>query len=90
MNRGSRGRVIVWCAYCDRWWRLPAGQGWTGRCPRCSAWLKERRCSRCGHRWTARGDPSHPSQVCPLCASPYWNRERIGPKVKNKEGDEGI
>jgi hypothetical protein len=29
---------------------------------------------RCGHRWYPR-IPAKP-KVCPLCKSPYWDRER--------------
>ncbi len=34
------------------------------------------RCFRCNHEWLRRSLTANPIQ-CPLCHSPYWNRERL-------------
>ena len=36
--------------------------------------ITDKECKRCGHKWIPRthDDPI----VCPVCKSPYWNRDR--------------
>jgi hypothetical protein len=37
-------------------------------------YMMKYKCKRCLHKWTPR--QSEPPKQCPLCHSPYWDRER--------------
>jgi len=54
------------------------------KCPHCGTVFDVSfTCGRCGHKWTPRenGEP----KVCPLCKSPYWNKERVRGVKKDKK-----
>lgn len=81
----KKGKMIMWCPDCGdldedgnpkgMWFRTSEAT-FSGKCPKCRKVLTERRCTRCGHRWTPRNFKTL-SAVCPKCSSPFWNRERV-------------
>lgn len=68
--RNPQGRRVLWCPTCSVYFPV------TGQvmCPTCLTEPRTRRCYRCGHTWTPRGNRD-PKQ-CPTCKSPYWDRAR--------------
>lgn len=43
----------------------------------------QRACKRCGHLWRPRQDV--PPIQCPLCRSPYWDKERLNVERTSRE-----
>lgn len=72
-----KGRMLMHCASCDKWWRYDSGDKWTGYCPGCGDVMSEMTCLRCGHTWKSRRTKTGIPKTCPRCCSPYWNRERL-------------
>lgn len=72
-GKALKGRTVMWCAVCARWFNYDGD--WDGVCPMCHITVDRLRCFRCGHEWQpTRGTLP---KMCPSCKSPYWNRERM-------------
>lgn len=69
-----KARYDMLCAECGRRALIPENV-FDGKCPSCGAPYTLLTCTRCSNVWRMRG--SRCPRVCPLCKSPYWNRERI-------------
>lgn len=76
--------MVMWCPYCgdkdengepEGMFFYTTENKFSNTCPKCKRKLTERRCYRCGYRWTARNLAALPNS-CPKCCSPYWNREK--------------
>lgn len=71
----EKTETVMWCAECDRWFRIDA-ERFRNVCPKCGRYLRVWRCNRCGHTWVPRR-VDRPAKVCPSCHSMYWNKTRV-------------
>ena len=70
-----RSPVILMCGECRRKFTVPQPGRFDYLCPGCGRYLRSFVCLRCGHTWSPR-ERSRLPRVCPVCKSPYWDRER--------------